>query len=69
MKTLKWMTKNYNSILLSIIGILLGIIVWGGKTFYYEIRESNAIMLNQIQDINTKQVIFEYRLTSLEKTE
>jgi len=67
METIKWMEKRYNSILLSVIAMLLGLITWGGQEMYEYQKKFNEDWANRIEQIDKKQIIMEYRLTQLEK--
>ena len=67
METIKWMEKRYNSILLSVIAMLLSLITWGGNQMYEYQKKFNEDWANRIEQIDKKQIIMEYRLTQLEK--
>ena len=67
METIKWMEKRYNSILLSVIAMLLSLITWGGNQMYEYQKKFNEDWANRIEQIDKKQIIIEYRLTQLEK--
>jgi len=58
---------SYQSLMLTIIGAMVGLIAWGGNNMYSEQREYNQRRDTEITNINKNQIIIDYRVKSLEK--
>lgn len=57
---------SYQSLILTIIGVLLGLIAWGGNKMYETQMDYNIQRDIEIKNINKNQIIFEYRIQNLE---
>ena len=71
---LKMETKQFNSFLLSIMGILLTVIAWGmqgyyndQKQYHTDQKEYNQQRDVEIKNIDENQIILDWRLKVLEK--
>jgi len=65
--------SSYQSLILTIIGVLLGLIAWGGNKMYDEQKDYNKqrdtemqSVITEMQSVNKNQIIFEYRIQNLE---
>ena len=59
-------TKRINTILLSIMSIMLTLIAWGGNNYYQDQKDFNKEWIKNITNVSKNQIIIDYRLGNLE---